>query len=159
MRDSLFKQFLVSAYFSAREVFAAASGMFNQPEFRVGSANYDEYWQHRAPSRIHPRFQIIARHLRSGDSVLDVGCGDGAMLEYFAKTKGTHGVGLDISAVAVEHARKRSVDARVQKLVDFSSEVGQVSFDHVVISEVLEHLLDSEDFVTRGWKLAGKTLW
>ena len=37
--------------------------------------------------------------------------------------------------------------------------MGQVSFDHVVISEVLEHLLDSEDFVTRGWKLAGKTLW
>jgi methionine biosynthesis protein MetW len=159
MRDSAFKRFLVSMYFSGREISAAILGMCNQREYCTHSPDYDEYWQHRVPGAIQPRFQIIAGHLRSGESVLDVGCGDGAMIDYFFRTKGVRGIGIDISAVAVGNAKKRGVDARVQTLTDFSKQLDQNTFDHVVISEVLEHLVDSEQYVTQGWSLASKTLW
>jgi methionine biosynthesis protein MetW len=159
MRDSAFKRFCISGYFSAREVLAAVRGMLNAPEFSVQNTNYDEYWQNRAPGGIHPRFEIIGKHLQSGESVLDVGCGDGAMLEYFAAARAVQCLGLDISAVAVERARARGVDARAQDLGEFCKEVGPVTFDHVVISEVLEHVVESEKIIGQGWKLAGKTMW
>ncbi|MGB0110907.1 MAG: methionine biosynthesis protein MetW [Terriglobales bacterium] len=159
MQDSGLKRFLVSGFFSMREVLSAASGMFKQHEFRPENANYESYWQERGPGAIHPRFQIIARQLRLGETVLDVGCGDGAMLEYFSREKGVHGVGIDVSSVAVKTARERGVDARLQNLGQFYREVGKTGFDHVIMSEVLEHLTDSEDYVAKGWQLAVKTLW
>jgi methionine biosynthesis protein MetW len=159
MRDSGLKRFLVSGFFSVREILAAGYGMFKQPEFCPENANYEKYWQHRAPGAIQPRFQIIARQLRLGETVLDVGCGDGAMLEYFFRKKGIRGVGIDISSVAVKTARGRDVDARLQSLDQFCNEVRQIRFDHVVMSEVLEHLADSERYVARGWQIAAKALW
>jgi methionine biosynthesis protein MetW len=159
MQDSGLKRFLLSGFFSMREVLAAASGMFKQREFRPENANYDRYWQERGPGAIHPRFQIIARQLRLGETVLDVGCGDGAMLEYFFREKGIRGIGIDISSVAVETARGRDVDARLRNLDQFYKEVGEIGFDHVIMSEVLEHLTDSEEYVAKGWQLATKTLW
>jgi methionine biosynthesis protein MetW len=159
MRDSGLKRLLVSGFFSVREVLAAGSGMFKQPEFCPENANYDKYWQNRAPGAIQPRFQIIGDHLQRGETVLDVGCGDGAMLEYFVRERGARGIGLDISTIAVEAAKKRGVDARLKDLDQFCNEVGQIGFDHVVMSEVLEHMIDSERCVVRGWQLANKTLW
>jgi methionine biosynthesis protein MetW len=159
MRDSAFKRFCVSGYFSAREVLGAVRGMLSVPEFSVQNTNYNEYWQNRAPGGVHPRFEIIAKHLRSGESVLDVGCGDGAMLEYFAAARDVHCVGLDISAVAVQRARARGVDARAQNLGEFCTEVGPVAFDHVVISEVLEHVVESEKIIAQAWNLVAKTMW
>ena len=159
MRDSALKRLLVTAYFSAHEILHAACGMFNDPESRIQGADYDGYWRNRGAGGIHPRFEIIGNHLRSGATALDVGCGDGAMLEYFAKTKNVRGVGLDISPVAVQLAKERGVDARAQYLSEFCDQVGQATFDHVIISEVLEHVVEPEKIIEQGWKLTGKTMW
>lgn len=158
MRDSALKRLLVNGYFSWRELLAAARGIFKDPEYSLDTVTYDSYWQRRGPGGVHPRFDIIARHLGPSDSVLDIGCGDGAMLEYFFKTKSIRGLGIDISEVAVEKAKERGVDARTQDLADFCVR-SYATFDHVVISEVLEHLGNSEDYVRQGWLLARKTLW
>ena len=79
--------------------------------------NYDGYWQSRSRHYLQPRHLIIARHLVPGESVLDVGCGDGAMLEYFIKEKHVQGFGIDISPVAVERARARGLGLRYKPLM------------------------------------------
>jgi methionine biosynthesis protein MetW len=159
MRDCVLKRFLVRGYFSANEIWGGLRGMFGEPTALLGSMDYDAYWQLKRPSAVQPRFQIIAAYMERGDAVLDVGCGDGTMLAYMTQVKQIHGLGIDISTVAVESARKRGVEARVESLAELHRLTPASSFDHVVISEVLEHVADPEVFVRHAWQLSRNTLW
>ena len=51
--------------------------------------------------------------VQPGDVVLDVGCGDGSVLIRAALERGASGIGLDISAVAVEGARRAAASANL----------------------------------------------
>jgi methionine biosynthesis protein MetW len=159
MRDSALKRFLVSGYFSAREVWAGLRGMAGVPPWSGVESDYDVYWRERPPGGVQPRYEIIAKSLEPGTTLLDVGCGDGALLAYVEQRRRIRGVGIDISAVAVEGARNRGVDARVSTLSELLQSVPPSRFDHVVMSEVLEHVPDPEAMVRQGWELARRCLW
>src|SRR5256885_5048620 len=118
MRDSALKRTLVRAYFNARELQYAVAGMMRSPAYGEPIADYDAYWRRRAPGGLQPRFEIIARGIADGASVLDVGCGDGVMLEFLASTRRTRGLGIDVSEEAIRRAAARGVPARVQTLGD-----------------------------------------
>jgi cyclopropane fatty-acyl-phospholipid synthase-like methyltransferase len=79
------------------------------------------------------------------------------MLRYLIDTKQARALGIDVSAEAVTRAVARGVDARVQQLSDLAAS-GE-TFDHVVMSEVVEHVADAERFVLDAWALTRKTLW
>lgn len=156
MRDSALKRLLVREYFNAHEVASALRGMFRDPAFGA-AIDYEAYWRHRAPGGVQPRFQIIASGLRAGDRVLDIGCGDGAMLAYLAARCGTRGLGIDVSEEAVRRTAARGLEARVQSPADLLRAGG--SFDHVVASEVVEHVAEAEQLVLTAWSMAQRTLW
>lgn len=157
MRDSTLKRALVEAYFNWREVTRAAAGMMRPPAFGGRVDDYDAYWRHRQPGSVQPRFSIIGDAIAPRSSVLDVGCGDGVMLELLIETKQVQGLGIDVSPEAVGRAVARGVDARVQMLGDLAA--SSQTFDHVVMSEVVEHVADAERFVADAWTLTRKTLW
>ncbi|MBI5644923.1 class I SAM-dependent methyltransferase [Candidatus Kaiserbacteria bacterium] len=46
--------------------------------------------------------------------VLDLGCGNGRNLIFLAENFGMHGIGYDISDVAIEHARRESGDLPIE---------------------------------------------
>jgi len=86
-------------------------------------------------------FDIIIDMVENNSTVLDLGCGDGSLGEELMKRKKCKVIGLDISEVAVEHARRKGIDARVGNLeepLDFDDN----SFDYVILCDVLEHLFD-----------------
>lgn len=58
-------------------------------------------------------------HVRTGDVVYDLGCGDGRIVIAAAKKFATRGVGIDINPKAIEVARQNAIDAGVEKLVTF----------------------------------------
>ncbi len=157
MRDSALKRTLVAAYFNARELRHALGGMVRRPAYGDVVEGYDEYWRHRMPGGLQPRFEIIGSAIAPGASVLDVGCGDGAMLEHFQSTRSVRAVGIDVSTEAVRRASARGVDARVQTLGELRRS-GQ-TFDHVVLSEVVEHIADAEQFVADAWAVTRRSLW
>ena len=105
---------------------------------------YEQYWQRRGVSGHRPRHDIFARWIPDGSSVIDVGCGDGAFLEYLKKNKkGIAAVGLDISEEGVRLAQTRGIDAAVgdaTKPLPFPDK----SFDYAVSSELLEHIPTTE---------------
>jgi len=156
VRDSSLKRVLVAGYFNAREVTSAFAGMVREPAMGA-PIDYDAYWRHRGTSSVQPRFDIIVNAIGTGESILDVGCGDGAMLAHFAGLGRRRGVGIDVSHEAVRRAAARGVDARVDTMGGLLA--GGERFDHVVLSEVVEHVADAEGLVRDAWQLAQKTLW
>lgn len=73
-------------------------------------------------------------------SVVDVGCGTGALL-YFLKKHGVRGFGLEYSEAGLQRCRERGVDVkRFDLLRDTFSEARR--FDVAISMEVAEHLVE-----------------
>lgn len=95
-----------------------------------------------SPAPWHRRRLLLAeaRRLRF-DSVLDVGCGRGEMLQAFGERFPARGTGVDLSEAAVAACRRRFPDARFEVL-DLEADRLSERFDLVLCSEVLEHCGD-----------------
>lgn len=76
--------------------------------------------------------------LISDGSVLDIGCGDGLLLEYLKKA-GLQGIGVDVSSVAIDICKERGLDCRVADITN-RLPFDDNSFDNVVLTDVLEHI-------------------
>jgi SAM-dependent methyltransferase len=83
---------------------------------------------------------------QSGERILDLGCGDGALTEKLAAL-GARVVGIDTSEEMIAAARKRSLDARVvdAKALPFENE-----FDAVFSNAVLHWIKDDPDAPVAG---------
>lgn len=94
---------------------------------------------------------LIADMIIPGSRVLDVGCGDGALLEYLGRFKQVDGRGIELSMAGVRTAVSHGLSV-IQGDADTDLEnYPDASFDYVVLSQtlqatrdpksVLEHLL------------------
>jgi Methionine biosynthesis protein MetW len=80
--------------------------------------------------------------LRPGvQTVTDLGCGDGSLLEMLSL--GSHAWGYEIGDGDVNHARSRGLDVRAGSIITGDLEYG----DLIIVSEVLEHLDDPVAFL------------
>ena len=57
--------------------------------------------------------------VKAGDTVYDLGCGDGRIVITAAKTYGAKGVGVDINPERIEEARANAKSAKVEDKVKF----------------------------------------
>jgi methionine biosynthesis protein MetW len=81
---------------------------------------------------------VIAGFVPHGARVLDVGCGDGALLELLRDTKGVDGRGVEISQRGVNAAVARGlsvIQGDADRDLDFYPDKG---FDVVVLSQTLQ---------------------
>lgn len=94
------------------------------------------------------RRALLARELRSGEKVLDLGCGSGAFLVAL-KELGAVGIGVDLSEAALCLARERDPELDVRQIAaDGSIPVETGSVDLIWCSEVLEHIADTGYMLT-----------
>ena len=88
--------------------------------------------------------ESIARLVPHGSRVLDLGCGDGAMLDYLQRERGCSGYGIEISDANVLACVQRGVDV-VQLNLDEGLDIfGDASFDVVLQLDTLQHLRNAE---------------
>lgn len=126
-------------------------------KFGMTELDYDDYWRIRGDHQVVARFPIIARHLSRGETLLDIGCGEGTGIAYLIERAGVIGTGIDISSIAVEMALSKGVNAHVADVMapDFAPDG---TYDTILISEVLEHIAEPERVVTRVRDHVGKRL-
>jgi 2-polyprenyl-3-methyl-5-hydroxy-6-metoxy-1,4-benzoquinol methylase len=99
-----------------------------------------------APSELQLRLSFLLAHVRAGELVLDVGCGEGRFTAELTAA-GVHGVGIDVAEEPLRRARAAHPEVDVQ-LVDPCGPwpLADASFDAVWAGEVVEHVAD-----TAGW--------
>lgn len=95
------------------------------------------------------RMAWVVRQCAGSRTVLEVGCGDGALLARLAEA-GSTVVGVDQDETAIELASR--MFARRGLRGEFARDLGAVEprrFDAVVLAEVIEHLDDPEAMLAR----------
>lgn len=88
--------------------------------------------------------QSIARLVPPGSRVLDLGCGDGAMLDYLQRERGCTGYGVEIADANVLAALARGVNVIQLNLDEGLSMFDDDSFDVVLQIDTLQHLRNAE---------------
>ncbi len=84
--------------------------------------------------------RTIAQLVPVGSRVLDLGCGDGAMLAYLQQTRGCSGYGIEIDDANVLACVKRGVNVIQLNLEQGLSIFDDASFDVVLQIDTLQHL-------------------
>ncbi len=88
--------------------------------------------------------QSIARLVPEGSRVLDLGCGDGALLEHLQRTRGCTGYGIEIDDANVLACVRRGVNVLQLNLLDGLASFQDRSFDVVLQIDTLQHLRNAE---------------
>ncbi|HZY17190.1 MAG TPA: methionine biosynthesis protein MetW [Ramlibacter sp.] len=88
--------------------------------------------------------QTIARLVPEGARVLDLGCGDGALLDLLRRERGCSGYGIEIADDNVLACARRGVDVIQLNLDEGLSLFGDDSFDVVLQIDTLQHLRNAE---------------
>ena len=88
--------------------------------------------------------QALARLVPQGARVLDLGCGDGAMLDYLQRERGCSGYGVEIADANVLGCVRRGVNVVQLNLEEGLALFDDASFDVVLQIDTLQHLRNAE---------------
>ena len=92
--------------------------------------------------------QAIARLVPQGARVLDLGCGDGALLAHLQQHNGCTGYGVELSDVNVHACVQRGVNVIQLNLDDGLNMFADQSFDVVLQIDTLQHLRNAETMLS-----------
>jgi methionine biosynthesis protein MetW len=88
--------------------------------------------------------RTLAELVPMGSRVLDLGCGDGAMLEHLQKHRGCSGYGVELDDANVLACARRGVEVLQLNLDQGLKLFGDQSFDVVLQIDTLQHLRNAE---------------
>jgi methionine biosynthesis protein MetW len=88
--------------------------------------------------------QSIARLVPKGARVLDLGCGDGALLDLLQRERGCSGYGVELDDANVQACVQRGVNVIQLNLDEGLTMFGDQSFDVVLQIDTLQHLRNAE---------------
>ncbi len=118
---------------------------------------YEKYWTRDSdvsnhdvttPERKHRLLQTLNKYCKPGETVLDLGCGGGGKFTAWSKAAGFEAIGMDISKKAVAMAQREYPDGNFKTLnTDGSIPAADKTFGAVWCSEVIEHIMEVDDFL------------
>ena len=92
----------------------------------------------------HATMQAIARLVPEGSRVLDLGCGDGALLDLLQRERGCSGYGIELADANVLACVRRGVNVIQLNLHQGLKAFQDQSFDVVLQIDTLQHLRNAE---------------
>ena len=87
---------------------------------------------------LRPDLQIIAKWIRPGSRVLDLGCGDGALLKHLRTESQVSGYGVEIDIENIARCIDNDVNVIHSDIDAGLSEFEDASFDYVVMTQTLQ---------------------
>ena len=83
-------------------------------------------------------YAIIGEIVEPGTRVLDLGCGEGELLEWLAAQKGVDARGVEISSTKVRRAIARGVSVFQSDIEQALADSPDQAFDYVILSQTLQ---------------------
>ena len=109
-------------------------------------------------SELREDFREILRLVRPGSRVLDVGCGEGELLELLTREKGVDGQGLEISTEGVSACLARGL-AVVQGDGDRDLDhFPTKAFDYAILSKTLQQMREPRHVLNELLRIADKAV-
>jgi len=84
--------------------------------------------------------KTFSEWIAEGASVLDLGCGDGALLSYLTKQRHIHGQGIELDAQAITHCVAEGLSVYQQDIDTGLSEYSDGNFDYVILNQTLQQV-------------------
>ena len=92
-------------------------------------------------------FKIISDLIDENSHVLDVGCGDGILIEYLVKEKKVNIRGIEISKTKVQNCIAKGLTIIEGNAEEDLKQFPDKSFDYVVLSQTLQAFLNPEKVI------------
>ena len=89
---------------------------------------------------LRPDLAAIAQLVPDGARVLDLGCGDGALLAELERHKAVHGRGVEVDEANVRACVGRGLSVRHGNIEDGLADFADAMFDVVILSQTLPYL-------------------
>jgi methionine biosynthesis protein MetW len=83
-------------------------------------------------------YAIIGEIVEPGSRVLDLGCGEGELLQWLAANKGVDGRGVEIDGARVQRAIARGVSVFQSDIDEGLADYPDGAFDYVILSQTLQ---------------------
>ncbi|MDQ3250104.1 MAG: methionine biosynthesis protein MetW [Chloroflexota bacterium] len=99
---------------------------------------------HHSPftTPLRPDLSAIAELVPGAVKVLDLGCGNGELLEYLVQQKGVKGRGIELSETGMLACVRRGLSVRQGNLNEGLADYPDHSFDFIILSQTLPFLND-----------------
>ena len=94
--------------------------------------------EHQARAQIRLDLQLVADLIEPKCRVLDVGAGDGVLLEYLVRFKGVDGRGMEISPKGVSNCVSHGLSVIQGDAETDLNDYPDSSFDYVILSQTLQ---------------------
>ncbi len=92
-------------------------------------------------------FQIISNLIKKESHVLDVGCGDGILMEYLCNKKNVDIRGIEISKSKVQNCIAKGLTVIEGNAEKDLQQFPDKSFDYVILSQTLQAFLNPENVI------------
>jgi 2-polyprenyl-3-methyl-5-hydroxy-6-metoxy-1,4-benzoquinol methylase len=143
---SLLKKLYQNAGLAYYFLFLGPRGIGRPVSTATWDAQYRSgHWSNFDSTDEMPRYAIIAAYIRrhgNTPAVLDVGCGNGRLLQDLDRGSLGHFVGLDVSAEAIEQARIYDAPGIEFAVADFADWQTTDKFDFIVFNDALYYAKD-----------------
>ena len=94
-----------------------------------------------------PEFKIISDLINENSHVLDVGCGDGILMQYLIKEKKVDIRGIEISKTKVQNCIAKGLTIIEGNAEEDLRQFPDKSFDYVILSQTLQAFLNPEKVI------------
>ncbi|HEY6896686.1 MAG TPA: methionine biosynthesis protein MetW [Rhodocyclaceae bacterium] len=92
-------------------------------------------------------FDVIAGWVQPGERVLDLGCGDGALLKRLIVERGARGYGLELEPASVKAAIANGINVIQGNLENGLADFSDDAFEHVVLSRTLQTIRHTQQIL------------
>ena len=131
--------FLIKSKAFLRSVRVFLKGV-DEEEKEVQNADRFRKVENRYEVKKEADFKVIDNWVQPGESVLDLGCGRGILLEYLRDTKQVRGLGVDYDRSKATSSIARGVAVYQEDIRRALENLGDQSFDWVIFSRMIEEL-------------------
>jgi methionine biosynthesis protein MetW len=114
--------------------------------------------EHIDLKKVKLEYRVILNLIPKGSSVLDLGCGDGELLNLLVKTQNVRGSGIEIDEQAVRKCASLGISVSQQDIEGGLSDYGDKSFDFVILNQSLQQVVKLEAVLKETLRVGSKVI-